>query len=142
MWSHYAEHHKGLCYGFDVEPEKFVDVRYVSQRLYPDIDVENFFDRVGEEQMVDLFATKFFHWAYEEEVRLLITFSNSVKTDELLFHPFSGEMELKEVIVGPKSNLTVKQVKEAIDGQDVKVFKTRLAFQRFEVTEQKNHSLW
>ena len=136
MWSHYAENHTGLCYGFDVDPNTFVDVRYVSERLYPDLSLKSFFDHVGEDQMVDLFATKFIHWSYEEEVRLLVTFSEAVPKEEHIFHSFSGKMQLREVIVGPRSTYELSDVREVVPDENVKVFKSRLAFQRFEIVRQ------
>ena len=141
MWSHYSRDHTGICYGFDVDPTTFVDVRYVSERLYPNLTLEDFSAFVGEEQMVDLFATKFIHWSYEEEVRLLVTFSAEVSTTEPVFHPFSDSMKLREVIVGPKSKIRVGEISAILNDQSVDVFKSRLAFQRFEVVHQKNMSL-
>ncbi len=142
MWSHYAQKHTGVCYGFDVDPETFVDVRYVSERLYPDLTPQNFFEHIGENQMVDLFATKFIHWSYEEEVRLLVSFSTSVPDDELIFHEFSESMILRQVIVGPNSDIKVADLAEVVSDTNVEVFKSRLAFQTFQVVRQNNRSLW
>lgn len=142
MWAHYAKNHTGVCYGFDVDPKTFVDVRYVSERLYPNLTPENFLEQVGEDQMVDLFATKYIHWNYEEEVRLLVTFSESVEKDQLVFHEFSSSMQLREVIVGPKSDIRVSEIEAAVADMSVEAFKARIAFQRFEVVRQKNRSKW
>ena len=138
MWAHYADNHTGLCYGFDVDSKTFVNVQYVSERLYPNLTPDNFLDHVGEDQMIDLFATKFIHWSYEEEVRLLVPFSESVPVGEKLFHDFSASMVLKEVIVGPKSTIKASTVNEVVNGKGVSVFQSRLAFTRFEITRQKN----
>ena len=142
LWSHYAKNHSGVCYGFDVDPKNFVDVRYVSERLYPNLSHENFFKHVGPEQMSDLFATKFIHWSYEEEVRLLIPIPEEAPKGELMFYPFSDEMQLKQVIVGHRSNIKIPEAKAIVADKRVEVFKARLAFQRFEVIEQRNKSLW
>ncbi|MEO4043158.1 DUF2971 domain-containing protein [Hoeflea sp. CAU 1731] len=142
MWSHYAKNHTGVAYGFDVDPSIFVDVRYVSERLYPNLTPENFFAYVGEDQMIDLFATKFIHWSYEEEVRLLVTFSGQVSINKIVFHPFSSSMQLKEVIVGPSSKITVSEVRAEIANKKVEIFQSRLAFQRFEIVRQKDSALW
>lgn len=142
MWAHYAKNHTGVCYGFDVDPKTFVDVRYVSERLYSNLTPENFLHHVGEDQMVDLFATKYIHWSYEEEVRLLVTFSEAVEKDQLVFHEFSNSMQLREVIVGPKSDIRVPEIEATVADKNVEVFKARIAFQRFEVVRQKNRSQW
>lgn len=142
LWAHYARKNTGVCYGFDVDPEIFVDVRYVSERLYPDLSVENFFEHVGQVQMTDVFATKYIHWSYEEEVRLLIEFSESVPEKKLVFHPFSEAMQLKQVIVGPQSRIKASDVEAAIADKRVEIFKSRLAFRSFAVVRQENKSLW
>ncbi len=142
MWAHYAKNHTGVCYGFDVDPRIFVDVRYVSERLYPNLTLENFLEHVGEDQMVDLFATKFIHWGYEEEVRLLIKMSERVGKNELVFHNFSDFMKLKEVILGPRCKISIQETEAVTSNNDVSIFKARLAFQRFEVVRQKNKALW
>lgn len=142
MWAHYAGNHSGVCYGFDVDPKTFIDVRYVSERLYPNLSPTNFLQHVGEDQMVDLFATKFIHWSYEEEVRLLINFAEKVEKDQLIFHGFSDSMQLKEVIVGPKSDIKLSDVRSAVNDRSVQVYKARLAFKRFEVVRQRDRSLW
>jgi Protein of unknown function (DUF2971) len=141
MWAHYSRNHTGICYGFDVDPATFLDVRYVSERLYPNLTGENFTTYVGEDQMVDLFTTKFIHWNYEEEVRHLVELPEHISKDKLFFHPFSDSMKLKEVIVGPKSKLSVREIKSIVNDQSVEVFKSRLAFQRYEIVHQKNRSL-
>lgn len=142
LWGHYAENHTGLCYGFDIASENFVDVRYKKKRIFTGIDAENFFEQVGPDQMVDLFATKFDHWSYEEETRLLISFSELVERDELVFHPFSDELDLRQVIIGPRSNIPVEAIERAVAGLDVEVFQSRLAFKTFNVTRQRNKRLW
>lgn len=142
MWAHYARNHTGVCYGFDVDPAIFVDVRYVSERLYPNLTLSNFFAHVGKDQMADLFATKFIHWSYEEEVRHLITFSDIVPGSELSFLEFSDSMQLKEVILGPKCKIKTSDVMALTSKKLIDVFKARLAFQRFEVVRQENRSLW
>ena len=142
LWGHYARNHTGLCCGFDVDPEKFIDVRYVSQRLYPGVTLDTFLNQVGEEQTVELFATKFIHWHYEEEVRLLVEFSSVTPPNDIIFHAFSEEMILKEVIVGPRSELRVKDVRELVTDNGVDVFQSRLAFKSFSVVRQKNRTMW
>ena len=92
--------------------------------------------------MEDLFATKFLHWSYEEEVRLLINFNAPIDPDEHRFHEFSDELKLAEIILGPKCKIPPKTVNKLIEASKVKVFKTRLAFQNFSVVRQQNRSLW
>ncbi|MCP4098109.1 MAG: DUF2971 domain-containing protein [Planctomycetaceae bacterium] len=142
LWSHYADNHRGLCLGFDVSPEKYVDVRYASERLYPEINSRNFLKHIGEDQMADIFATKFIHWSYEEEVRLLITFETEPENGEICFYPYSDELRLRQIIIGPRSDISVEDIYEAVGDSGIKVFQARLGFKRFEVVRQKNKKLW
>jgi len=142
LWAHYARNHTGVCYGFDVDPKIFVDVRYVSEKLYPDLSVENFYEHVGQDQMIDLFATKFIHWSYEEEVRLLVPFPENVPEEEISFCSFSEKMQLKQVIVGPLSTIKISKAEAAVADNTVETFKARLAFESFAVVRQNNRSLW
>jgi len=141
MWGHYAKHLTGMCYGFDVDPTTVADVRYVSERLHPNLSPENFFDHIRKDQMADLFATKFINWSYEEEVRLLVTFSTNVAKNKPVFHVFSQSMLLKEVIVGPESKIRVSDVESVVSDKNVNVFRSRLAFQRFEIVRQQNKNI-
>lgn len=141
LWGHYSQNHTGLCYGFDVSSENFVDVRYRKNRILTKLNKDDFFEHVGPDQMVDLFATKFDHWSYEEETRLLVPFSEQVDKDNLIFHPFSDELSLKEVIVGPRSDITINSIEKALSGLSVEVFQSRLAFKKFQVTRQRNKNL-
>ncbi len=142
MWGQYSKNMTGVCYGFDVKPEKFVHVRYVSERIFSGITANNFFDFVGEHQMPDLIATKFMHWSYEEEVRLLIDVSQDAPANETHFIQFSDVMELAQIIVGPKSTLRVKDFANIIDPGKVEVFQSRNSFKRFAVVRQRDKSLW
>ena len=137
LWSHYSDDHRGLCLGFDVRSDKYVDVRYASERLFPKINSENFFKHIGEDQMVEIFATKFIHWSYEEEVRLLITFGTEPENGEICFYPYSDELRLREVIIGPRSVINVEDIREVVCEDRVDVFQSRLGFKRFEVVRQK-----
>jgi Protein of unknown function (DUF2971) len=65
MWSHYADHHRGVCLEFDVRTRDFcsaTEVKYSA--TYP-----NF--RLDDDTDLSPFYTKSSDWAYEEEYRLV-----------------------------------------------------------------------
>lgn len=142
MWAHYAKNHTGVCYGFDVDPELLFHVRYVSKRLYPDLNPSNFLSYVKEDRLEELIATKFIHWSYEEEARMLIKFPQKVADGRRIFEDFSEDFALREVIVGVKSEITASEVQNIVSEMNVEVFKARPAFQTFEIVRQKNKALW
>jgi hypothetical protein len=67
MWSHYADCHKGVCLGFDLESLPFVQVdriKYVNE--FPDL---NWF-KDFEGSFVKMLRHKSIEWSYEQEIRI------------------------------------------------------------------------
>ncbi len=95
MWSHYADDHKGLCFGFmalesnDECFKKGTPVSYSKDEIYTPINV---FSTNYEEELTRLFSTKSKYWEYEEEFRFITINSNGLKN-------FSKE-SLREIIFG------------------------------------------
>ena len=147
MWAHYAEQHKGVCYGFDIDKDVTVPVSYQSERL-PEGD---FHQNMREaeispepEEIFDpwkIIATKSSFWEYEEETRILVELEPSNQEGKLFFEPLSEKIKLKEVILGCRSVQKFKDVEESIHGIDVKVIRARPAFRKFHMTPQRDESL-
>lgn len=142
MWAHYAANHTGVCYGFDVDPALPIDVRYVSERLHPDTTPENFTNLIRKEQIEDFVATKFIHWSYEQEARVLVDLLDDKSTNQLVFEGFSDTFRLREVIIGFKSDIRASDVTAAVADGNIEVFKSRPAFQTFSIVRQKNKRKW
>lgn len=142
MWAHYARNHTGVCYGFDVEQENLVKVRYVKERLHPNANAGNILSLMAKEKIEDLIGTKFKHWSYEEEYRMLVKLPSEQREGDLSFENFSESFKLREVIIAFKSEIAVSSVEGMVDRKTVDVFKSRPAFQKFEICRQRNKSLW
>ncbi|BFN30991.1 DUF2971 domain-containing protein [Vibrio harveyi] len=88
MWAHYADEHKGLCIGFNesklLETNQYlypIEVTYQADYPYQDIiDRFKYFqaipgannkDSIAGDIMYSVLGTKYTHWAYEKERRLL-----------------------------------------------------------------------
>jgi hypothetical protein len=95
------------------------------------------------EMMLNLVATKFSHWHYENEQRLFVELKDE-DARGLYFCDFSGDLTLREVIVGSASTISRIELKRALGRSisGVTIFKTQLAFQSFRVIRQKPDSLW
>lgn len=100
MWSHYSDHHKGICLQFDVleDPDFFtfaLPVNYVDQMPIYHHSSD------GEEIFPNIIQPKSNYWKYEEEVRIVKTSNNigSNKNQAFKFNPQS----LKKVIFGCKA---------------------------------------
>lgn len=144
MWGHYAESHKGLCLGFDVDDRIAMPVQYTRKRIPFDHYLNPNTDE-GEVRAIAarLAATKYSHWRYEKEVRCWA--SLDPEGPDLQFHPFGRQIQLREVHIGFQSPITRDQIAAAL-GDDlegvVRVNNTRLAFRTFQIVVQRDKRLW
>lgn len=111
QWAHYADSHKGLCLAFDIPDEKIIKIEYVNERAIGSA-FRDALDYKGRDFTKYMLSKKYEHWKYEQECRILIDFPEAVSETKLLFHPFSDEMLLSEVIIGCRSQLSPKLVKK------------------------------
>ncbi len=104
QWAHYADNHKGVCLGFEIPEKKLRKVKYVAERLAREtLDQPDCNEK--------LLTTKFNHWSYEQERRLIIDLnSNSINGGGLRFEDFNEDMALKEVYIGCKSELEFSNI--------------------------------
>ena len=99
MWAHYTDGHKGVCFGFRTESDRFcgaLEVRY--SKTYPEIDLSRE-DELG--FLHDGQLTKGEQWAYEREFRLLAKEGGRQKVLSVRdgFAPFEPR-DLSKVIAG------------------------------------------
>jgi hypothetical protein len=112
-WAHYSDKHKGLCLGFEI-PDLTKDptsdtghVAYVPKlSTCPSLEnLENMPDVERYKNFVrKVLFTKFQHWEYEKEVRVWCPLAN--EESGLHFVPFSKDLQLTEVIIGQKSQVS------------------------------------
>jgi hypothetical protein len=83
-----------------------------------------------------LLVTKFANWKYEKERRTFLELSSLVRDGDHYYLPFSDQLRLREVILGPlgpKASLpALKALAKAVDSK-VLVSRARLGFKYFEV---------
>lgn len=137
LWSHYADRHKGLCLGFHVPDSLFLPVTYLTTR-------SSFSDllppaRGSGSRPGALFYTKFEHWQYEDEVRRVVRLNEAVRQDGLYFWPFGPDLDLMEIVAGPRCSVAKSQLQHSLGEHDrgVTLTKARLAFRSFEVVTQQ-----
>ncbi len=130
LWSHYAEKHRGMCLGFDLEESTVRPVNYVAERVPIEYPFVGGIEKVSDQ----LLWTKYNGWQYEEEVRSWIKFIERDSETKLYFCNFAENIQLKEVIAGPLCQVTEQEIREALgDIKDVDVIKARLAFKTFRI---------
>jgi hypothetical protein len=134
LWSHYADKHRGISLGFDVNERVLRKVLYVKVRSPLKLPLTT-------ETTDRLLWTKYWDWKYEREWRSWLKLDE--REGEHYFYKFETQpdfMRLREVIVGPLCETTEEQVKAAFHGRydTVKIIKARLAFNTFRVVIKKN----
>ena len=144
QWSHYADKHQGLCLGLEVSDHLLHAVTYSRNRPRFDSSLVAGEDKAALKFMETALNTKFSHWRYEQEMRVVVQLDQSEVSKNLSFRDFSKDMYLAEVIVGANSAVSRSELTQALGdiGRDVRCKKARLAFRTFRVVEQKDASLW
>jgi hypothetical protein len=145
MWGQYANNHKGVCYGFDVygEPTK---IHYSKElRSFTSVTLKD--KATTSETMEYSKRTKSIHWKYEKEWRLYLpllqcTSETIANGKTAYFQEFSPKLDLKEVIIGAKSDLSSKQIIDAIGARsEVSIITARPSFRKYKMVEQKEDCL-
>lgn len=100
MWSHYADSHKGICIGFDVEKIFNVVLGSLGEVIYSkDLPIKHLNSDVTE-FMQNLLLTKSKVWEYENEYRLIkmngARKTYSIPFDSILEITFGCKVSLEE----------------------------------------------
>jgi hypothetical protein len=111
LWSHYGEKHRGICLGFDIRDSFAVSIEYANQRLPFEFENDDPSQGIKHDYARRLTCTKFEHWRYEDEVRLVVELNEGTIEDGSYFYDFSSELELREVILGPLCHISIEAVK-------------------------------
>lgn len=133
-----------MCLGFDVPEGFYSEINYSAKRLELDWKTLDSADLdAAKAEAIRLSTTKFDHWSYEEETRLFLALKEQ-DADGRFWCPFNEIIRLREIIVGPVSDLTRGDIHDALDpaDSDVELFKARLAFQKYKVVRQHRADLW
>ena len=133
QWAHYADNHKGVCLGFDIPDGILKKVKYVSVRLAKSyLDKPDITDK--------LLTTKFKHWSYEKEHRLVVDIKRKEKIGGFLFENFSDSLALREVYIGCQSELKFEDIisKRSSKKMNVVIKHTRPAFKDFRIVWDQN----
>jgi len=88
--------------------------------------------------------TKYKHWSYEKEVRLFGDLGIPDPESGLYFQSFGLSLELKEVAVGYKSEVSRHDLDECLGDLINKVdrYKVRPAFNSFKMVRNRDEALW
>ncbi len=144
LWSHYGDRHKGIALEFEVPNEILNDVNYVSQRLLFDPSGLNT-EKLSKEDLRKILTTKFEHWKYEQETRIILPSDYYYEEDNLRYLNLDGNslgIKLKGIIHGTLCQTTEKQIADSLPkGRSISLLKVRLAFRSFTVVQNKSIKL-
>lgn len=129
QWAHYADNHRGICLGFEIPENALKKVSYVVERLPHDV-IEH------SDCSERLLTTKFKHWEYEKERRLVLDLSDHPRnTYGLRFKKFDEHMVLREIYIGCRSHLTFDDISKAFSSGNGRVIVryTRPSFKDFRI---------
>jgi hypothetical protein len=134
LWSHYADKHRGICLGFDMDDRILRQVKYVKDRSPLNLPL-------SKETADQLLWTKYWDWKYEEEWRSWLQLDE--RENRHYFYHFdtqSNFMRLREVIAGPLCETSERELTAALGGcpEGLKIVKARLAFNTFRVVTKKD----
>jgi hypothetical protein len=135
LWSHYAEKHTGVCLGFNLRRGMAEPVSYADERLRAKLGNGKTTPVISESLQKELLRTKFSHWKYEEEVRVIVPLNDAVKEGALHFYRFGADLELIEVILGERCSLDLDEVRAMLARmhKGATAFRTRLAVKWFAI---------
>jgi hypothetical protein len=130
LWSHYADKHRGICLGFNIDSQCIRDVSYITER--PRLPIPP-----TEEDAKQLLYSKYYDWKYEEECRSWIRFDERDPSTGFYFYPFDEMVRLSEVVAGPLCDIPKAKIDAALRGytDKINVIKARLANKTFRVVK-------
>ena len=88
-----------------------------------------------------LLYTKFDHWAYEEEVRVIVDLKKAaVSEGRLYFFRFSPALRLREVILGHRCTLSLDEIRRFVRSfhPDAVTFQARPAWGSFDLVPEES----
>lgn len=118
-WAHYADSHRGICLGIEVEEDVALNVVYLGEKKLVDMrEVAVLDDHALDQQMTEFFGAKASGWSYENEARVLGDID--ALHEEGGRHYFSlnqpdGNFRVKEVILGIHSTIDRSWMRAALD---------------------------
>lgn len=141
QWSHYAQGHRGLCLGFDVNDEHLGEVHYAPKRV-PALEFRMIAAAKDVQGLRRIGSTKYDHWHYEDEVRSIYKLTGP-EADGHEYVPFSADLKLRDVLVGANNvTLSKREIMATLNGLGhVRAEKVRPSFREFKMVEQKDPKL-
>lgn len=134
LWSNYGDRHKGICLRFEIPKGLLIKVKYTKKRD----DLSAVSIRRSDIHRV-LLSRKYHDWAFEKEWRTILRLKDLQKEQTRILRPFSQELSLDEIIVGPmcsETDASLRKILHDCIGR-VRFTKARMAFRSFRVVTNR-----
>jgi hypothetical protein len=127
LWSHYADRHRGICLGLEMD-NRGMDVQYRADYLeLPPRPIPLEF-------MTTVLSTKYKDWQYEDEWRGWFSIDTK-DVSGFYFYPFDEHIKLRQIFLGPLCKTSNADLLNALEGyrERIPVLRTALSQTAFEV---------
>ena len=140
LWAHYGDRHRGVALGFDIADTLVQRMSYATERLKLGLERAAGLKALTFQVMQSILTTKYRDWEYEKEVRVICELADIHPESGLYFADFKDDVQLREVVLGPRCVASVPEVASAVQLQDghVSIVTARLAFNTFHVVRNKS----
>ncbi|MBI9055983.1 MAG: DUF2971 domain-containing protein [Bacteroidales bacterium] len=143
MWGHYSDNNQGLCLGFIIN-YPMDDTDYRLKKIQPN-ELDHYTPTNKETSIRNIRCmvnTKSTDWIYEQESRLFEDLKVRDVETGLYFKELDEKIELKEIIVGPKSQYNPQDVRCFLDkirfAGCVKIFKVKPSNELYLLEKDEN----
>lgn len=141
LWGHYADSHRGMALGFDIDDSLLVKVTYHPTRSTIDIDKITGHPINGKKTVDQMISRKSVKWRYEKEWRFFLDLDETRREGGMLFCDFDERIKLKEIWVGMNSTLRREKVETLVSGYSEKIVirKASLHLRDYLMTEDRSY---
>ena len=135
LWSHYADKHRGIALGFEINYPEIIDVSYSSDPIRKQIDLTD--DLIADKKsFLDLAKIKYIKWAYEEETRVIVKLEDCIKIDGHYFIEFGNSLKVKEIRLGARFDYEANNTEFILGiSPDAEVIPCRLERQGYRIVK-------
>lgn len=112
LWSHYAENHRGVVLGFDVDDRLLLEVGYRQKRIELPRKDDGRAPALSDEFLQQVLSTKFADWSYESEWRLFTELAMARLDSGFFFEEFSEQLALREILLGVRCEISAGHVED------------------------------
>jgi len=134
LWSHYADKHRGICLGFDLDEATCFPVTYLPRRQV--YDKKQLLELKAAGKFVDLlWFTKYRNWYYEKEIRRVEKLDPETRVDGHYFVNFGPDLVFKEILIGAFCPKSIQEIRDLAGDNRLRIVKVRRALKTYRMVE-------